>query len=160
MEIALLALALLLAGKSSPKLSEGLAPLGRAMESGDVNALLESEWFRAQDFGGVRGSDLTRAAKTLQALQKSAASLRDFAGSGNPSALLQYFGGEGGAAALAGGAGALAQMFRGLGAAENGENGAPHGENAETGNPLAPVADIANEEIIYALNRYFAASEA
>lgn len=159
MEIALLALALLLAGKNSPNLSEGLAPLGRAMESGDVNALLESDWFRAQDFGGVRGSDLARAAKTLQTLQKSAVSLRDFADGGNPAALLKNFDGEG-VAALAGGAGMLAQMFGGLGAAANAASGAPHGENTEAGNPLAPVADIANEEIIYALNRYFAAPEA
>ena len=60
------------------------------------------------------------------------------------------------------GAAALARDMGGLGSlfgapAQAPSSGADGTENgAEMENPFAPIANIANEEIVYALTRYFA----
>ena len=60
-----------------------------------------------------------------------------------------------GAAALARGMGGLGSLFGAPAQApSSGADGTENG--AEMENPFAPIANIANEEIVYALTRYFA----
>ena len=58
MEILILLIALLAGQK---KQADFLRPLGKFLESGEISAIIKSDWFRAQTFGSVSGKELAEA---------------------------------------------------------------------------------------------------
>ena len=58
MELFILLIALLAEQK---KQGDFLRPLGRFLESGEISAIIKSDWFRAQTFGSVNGKELAEA---------------------------------------------------------------------------------------------------
>lgn len=137
MEILILLIALLAGQK---KQDDFLRPLGKFLESGEISAIIKSDWFRAQTFGSVNGKELAEA-------YENAAKLAD-------GGLLRALGGkdvQSAAETIAGLAPALSALFAQQKAAPTKAEAA---ESAE--NPFAPIAPFADAQIVYSLNRYFA----
>ncbi len=137
MELILLALLLQFLQKntSEARRLDDRKALAAYLESGDWGALLRSERFQASEAGAL-GKHLADLFAALQNPQALLARLGKETGSAPLSAL---FSGE--AVDFA----ALAQLFQ-----------KPAAAAPETANPFAPVARIADPEILYRLNRYFA----
>ena len=138
MELFILLIALLAGQK---KQGDFLRPLGRFLESGEISAIIKSDWFRAQTFGKVSGKELAEA-------YENAAKLAD-------GGLLRALGGkdmQSAAETIARLAPALSALFAQQKAAP------PTAEAAENAaeNPFAPIAPFADAQIVYCLNRYFA----
>lgn len=152
MEIALFLLLFLLAENKTDGLKE-LPPV-EPFKNGDWKALVRSDWFARQSFGGVSGKEIAG----------TAAALENLAGYGD--ALKGLFGKDSVLSPAT--AGELLKNLGGLNfSAESGgespfgnaANAAAPAENAHTPaeNPFAPIANIADAEILCALTRYFAA---
>ena len=140
MELILLALALLAARLDRNEAQNGFSPLLRLLENGDVAAFLQSDYFRKLRIGGTNGSAIADALRALQAL----------ADDKNGNALSAILSGEAGKELRE----ILSQLFSSAKRAP--EESAARGKRAESENPLAPVANIADPETVYRLNRYFA----
>lgn len=164
MEIVLLLLVLFLAGQKDARI-QSLPPLD-LLKGGDWKKFVHSEWFQGQTLGGVSGKEITQAADAVETIQKYGDTLKpllngDFSALSSLTGADELFKNLGGLAAIAQGAGGLGSLFGGAAGTFNGvgafggsaENNAP--ESAEEA-PFAPIANIADAEIIYALTRYFA----
>ena len=161
MEIAIILFLLALAGKNTPQAQELPPP---ELLTGDWNALLHSDWFAARSFNGLSGREIAQAADTINKLVEHKDTLRQLL-QGDFSALTNsgkngLFGQAGSMlenlahiAALAQGTGGLNGLFGNFGKEEGAESPLP----AQEETPLAPIANIADAEIICALTRYFAA---
>lgn len=159
MELAVLLLVLLLADKRTRAPTRGAGAL-----SDELSDLLESDWFQKRSFGGVSGKEIAQAADAVRGIAEQGESLHGLLQKGDLSSLLSSLGGQEtgdllkkieGAATLARGMGGLGSLFGAPAQAPtSGADGAENG--AERENPFAPIANIANEEIVYALTRYFA----
>ena len=139
MEIVLLALALLAAKRKDAGTLQELQPLAKFLQSGDLSDLTESEYSRNIRIGNMSGKQLGDALKALQKLARG--SREDVLGM-----LAQAAGAD------LQGIGALAQLFAAQKISQTKEEtaDAPAPEN-----PLAPVAAVADREIVYRLNLYF-----
>lgn len=164
MEIVLLLLVLFLAGQKDARI-QSLPPLD-LLKGGDWKKFVHSEWFQGQTLGGVSGKEIAQAADAVETIQKYGDTLKpllngDFSALSSLTGADELFKNLGGLAAIAQGAGGLGSLFGGAAGTFNGagafggsaENNAP--ESAEDA-PFAPIANIADAEIIYALTRYFA----
>lgn len=164
MEIVLLLLVLFLAGQKDARI-QSLPPLD-LLKGGDWKKFVHSEWFQDQTLGGVSGKEIAQAADAVETIQKYGDTLKpllngDFSALSSLTGADELFENLGGLAAIAQGAGGLGSLFGGAAGTFNGagafggsaENNAP--ESAEEA-PFAPIANIADAEIIYALTRYFA----
>ena len=159
MELAVLLLVLLLADKRTRAPARGAGAL-----SDELSDLLESDWFQKRSFGRISGKEIAQAADAVRGIAAQGESLRGLLQKGDLSSLLSSLGGQEtgdllkkmeGAAALARGMGGLGSLFGAPAQAPT--SGADSAENGtERENPFAPIANIANEEIVYALTRYFA----
>lgn len=164
MEIVLLLLVLFLAGQKDARI-QSLPPLD-LLKGGDWKKFVRSEWFQGQTLGGVSGKEIAQAADAVETIQKYGDTLKPLL-NGDFSALSSLTGADdliknlGGIASLAQGAGGLGSLFGNAAGTFNGagafggsaENNAPEGGEEA---PFAPIANIADAEIIYALTRYFA----
>ena len=164
MEIVLLLLVLFLAGQKDARI-QSLPPID-LLKGGDWKKFVHSEWFQGQTLGGVSGKEIAQAADAVETIQKYGDTLKpllngDFSALSSLTGADELFKNLGGLAAIAQGAGGLGSLFGGAAGTFNGagafggsaENNAP--ESAEEA-PFAPIANIADAEIIYALTRYFA----
>ena len=163
MELAILLLALFLAGQKNAQ-KQDLPPL--ELLQGDWKALVHSEWFGRQTLGNVSGKEIAQAADAVETLQKYGDTLKpllngDFSALSSLAGADELFKNLSGLASLAQGAGGLGNLFGGAdafggtaGAFGNSAQSTP--ESAEN-TPFAPIANIADAEIICALTRYFAA---
>ena len=163
MELAILLLVFFLAGQKNAQKQELPPP---ELLQGDWKALVHSEWFGRQTLGGVSGKEIAQAADAVETIQKYGDTLKPLL-NGDFSALSSLTGADdliknlGGIASLAQGAGGLGSLFGNAAGTFNGagafggsaENNAPEGGEEA---PFAPIANIADAEIIYALTRYFA----
>lgn len=164
MEIVLLLLVLFLAGQKDARI-QSLPPLD-LLKGGDWKKFVRSEWFQGQTLAGVSGKEIAQAADAVETIQKYGDTLKPLL-NGDFSALSSLTGADdliknlGGIASLAQGAGGLGSLFGNAAGTFNGagafggsaENNAPEGGEEA---PFAPIANIADAEIIYALTRYFA----
>ena len=156
MEFAVLLLVLLFAGQKELNMQD-LPPLD-LLKDGDWKGLVHSEWFQNQTLGSVSGKEIAQAADTLENFAKYGGALRPLL-SGDFSALPPLSGADELFKNL-GGLGALAQNMKGFGDLFSGSGtaaGTDSGERQTSETPFAPIANIADAEIIYALTRYFAA---
>ena len=164
MEIVLLLLVLFLAGQKDARI-QSLPPLD-LLKGGDWKKFVHSEWFQGQTLGGVSGKEIAQAADAVETIQKYGDTLKpllngDFSALSSLTGADELFKNLGGIASLAQGAGGLGSLFGGAAGTFNGagafggsaENNAPEGGEEA---PFAPIANIADAEIIYALTRYFA----
>ena len=156
MEIAIILLLLALTGQNGRTAQELPPP---ELLRGDWNALLHSDWFASRSFGGVTGREIARAADTFSKLAEHKDALRSLL-QGDRSALSgglqtdEIFETLSRFAALAEGTGGLGSLF---GVKSTEKAGAEEPPPAVKENPLAPIANIADAEIICSLTRYFAA---
>ena len=158
MELAILLLVFFLAGQKDAQKQELPPP---ELLQGDWKALVHSEWFGRQTLGGVSGKEIAQAADAVETIQKYGDTLKpllngDFSALSSLTGADELFKNLGGLASLAQGAGGLGNLFGG--AADTytfggtAESNAP--ENDEK-TPFAPIANIADAEILCALTRYF-----
>ena len=149
MEIIMLTLLLLAAADSKNRNTFAqLKPLADFLETGDLRKLAESEKFKQMQIGNVKGKDILAAYDAIRTITRNAGELKALADGKLPDL-----------GKLAGilfpdtakNLGALSGIFGQSTASES----APD-ISAEQSNPFAPVADIADKEIVYALTRYFA----
>ena len=162
MELAILLLALFLAGQKNAQ-KQDLPPL--ELLQGDWKALVHSEWFGRQTLGAKQAGE-SRYYDAVETLQKYGDTLKpllngDFSALSSLAGADELFKNLSGLASLAQGAGGLGNLFGGAdafggtaGAFGNSAQSTP--ESAEN-TPFAPIANIADAEIICALTRYFAA---
>ena len=159
MELAILLLVFFLAGQKDAQKQELPPP---ELLQGDWKALVHSEWFGRQTLGGVSGKEIAQAADAVETIQKYGDTLKPLL-NGDFSALSSFAGADelfknlGGLASLAQGAGGLGNLFGG--AADTYTFGGTAESNAPENDgktPFAPIANIADAEILCALTRYFA----
>ena len=147
MELAILLLVFFLAGQKDAQKQE-LPP--------------HSEWFGRQTLGGVSGKEIAQAADAVETIQKYGDTLKpllkgDFSALSSLTGADELFKNLGGLASLAQGAGGLGNLFGG--AADTYTFGGTAESNAPENDgktPFAPIANIADAEILCALTRYFA----
>lgn len=148
MEIILLTLLLLTAADAKNRSAfTQLKPFADFLETGDVRKLAENEKFRQMQIGKFKGKDILAAYDAISAISRNAGELKAVADGKLPDL--------GKLAAILSpdtvkNLGALSGLFRQGPTPEAAE------EAQEEANPLAPVADIADKDIVYALTRYFA----
>ena len=139
MEILILLIALLAGQK---KQADFLRPLGKFLESGEISAIIKSDWFRAQTFGSVNGKELAEAYENAAKLAEGG--------------LLRALGGkdvQSAAETIAGLAPALSALF----AQQKADPQNAEAAESAAENPFAPIAPFADAQIVYSLNRYFSA---
>lgn len=159
MELAILLLVFFLAGQKDAQKQELPPP---ELLQGDWKALVHSEWFGRQTLGGVSGKDIAQAADAVETIQKYGDALKpllngDFSALSSLTGADELFKNLGGLASLAQGAGGLGNLFGG--AADTYTFGGTAESNAPENDgktPFAPIANIADAEILCALTRYFA----
>lgn len=170
MELAILLLVFFLAGQKDARTQGDPPPL--ELLQGDWKALVHSEWFGRQTLGSVSGKDIAQAADAVETLQKYGGALKpllngDFSALSSLTGADELFKNLGGLAAIAQGAGGLGDLFGGAanpfgGAGAFGSTASAFGDSAQNApenaeeTPFAPIANIADAEIVYALTRYFA----
>lgn len=159
MELAILLLVFFLAGQKDAQKQELPPP---ELLQGDWKALVHSEWFGRQTLGGVSGKEIAQAADAVETIQKYGDTLKpllngDFSALSSLTGADELFKNLGGLASLAQGAGGLGNLF---GSAADtytfggtAESNAPENDGKT---PFAPIANIADAEILCALTRYFA----
>lgn len=161
MELAILLLVFFLAGQKDAQKQELPPP---ELLQGDWKALVHSEWFGRQTLGGVSGKEIAQAADAVETIQKYGDTLKpllngDFSALSSLTGADELFKNLGGLASLAQGAGDLGNLFGGAGAFGGtagafGDSVQSAPESAEE-TPFAPIANIADAEILCALTRYF-----
>lgn len=159
MELAILLLVFFLAGQKDAQKQELPPP---ELLQGDWKALVHSEWFGRQTLGGVSGKEIAQAADAVETIQKYGDTLKpllngDFSALSSLTGADELFKNLGGLASLAQGAGGLGNLFGG--AADTYTFGGTAESNAPENDgktPFAPIANIADAEILCALTRYFA----
>lgn len=159
MELAILLLVFFLAGQKDAQKQELPPP---ELLQGDWKALVHSEWFGRQTLGGVSGKEIAQAADAVETIQKCGDALKpllngDFSALSSLTGADELFKNLGGLASLAQGAGDLGNLFGG--AADTYTFGGTAESNAPENDgktPFAPIANIADAEILCALTRYFA----
>ncbi len=146
MEILFLLLLFAAANSENKAALARLRPIADFLESGDLKKLSESEQFRRMRIGNAEGKDLLSALETIQLIARNAEELKSLADGKTPDLhkLAELFP-TGGTQGL----GMLANLF---GTANRSESRSSRQDSAVS---LAPVANIADKEIVYALNRYF-----
>lgn len=156
MELAILLLVFFLAGQKDAQKQELPPP---ELLQGDWKALVHSEWFGRQTLGGVSGKEIAQAAgrggnhSKIRRHPQTAAERRFFRLSSLTGAD-ELFKNLGGLASLAQGARGLGNLFGGAGVfGGTAESNAPENDGKT---PFAPIANIADAEILCALTRYFA----
>lgn len=110
-------------------------------------AIVQSDWFRGLRFGNVEGKELAEAAEKMEALAN-----------GGLRALLSGRADSDVLAALAGALGlpeGLASLLNGPAMQAFGAMAGGSEPPVPAENPFAPIANIADPEILYALNRCF-----
>lgn len=158
MELAILLLVFFLAGQKDAQKQELPPP---ELLQGDWKALVHSEWFGRQTLGGVSGKEIAQAADAVETIQKYGDALKpllngDFSALSSLTGADELFKNLGGLASLAQGAGGLGNLFGG--AADTYTFGGTAESNAPENDgktPFAPIANIADAEILCALTRYF-----
>lgn len=158
MELAILLLVFFLAGQKDAQKQELPPP---ELLQGDWKALVHSEWFGRQTLGGVSGKEIAQAADAVETIQKYGDTLKpllngDFSALSSLTGADELFKNLGGLASLAQGAGGLGNLFGG--AADTYTFGGTAESNAPENDgktPFAPIANIADAEILCALTRYF-----
>ena len=156
MELAILLLVFFLAGQKDAQKQELPPP---ELLEGVWKALVHSEWFGRQTLGGVSGKEIAQAADAVETIQKYGDTLKpllkgDFSALSSLTGADELFKNLGGLASLAQGAGGLGNLFGGAGAfGGTAESNAPENDGKT---PFAPIANIADAEILCALTRYFA----
>ena len=158
MELAILLLVFFLAGQKDAQKQELPPP---ELLQGDWKALVHSEWFGRQTLGGVSGKEIAQAADAVESIQKYGDALKpllngDFSALSSLTGADELFKNLGGLASLAQGAGGLGNLFGG--AADTYTFGGTAESNAPENDgktPFAPIASIADAEILCALTRYF-----
>lgn len=158
MELAILLLVFFLAGQKDAQKQELPPP---ELLQGDWKALVHSEWFGRQTLGGVSGKEIAQAADAVETIQKYGDTLKpllngDFSALSSLTGADELFKNLGGLASLAQGAGGLGNLFGG--AADTYTFGGTAESNAPENDgktPFAPIASIADAEILCALTRYF-----
>lgn len=156
MELAILLLVFFLAGQKDAQKQELPPP---ELLQGDWKAFVHSEWFGRQTLGGVSGKEIAQAADAVETIQKYGDTLKplltgDFSALSSLTGADELFKNLGGLASLAQGAGGLGNLFGGAGAfGGTAESNAPENDGKT---PFAPIANIADAEILCALTRYFA----
>ncbi len=135
MEILLLLLALLSRQNKTAE-PDFLQTLGKFLENGNPADILKSDWFRTQKIGRISGKEIADALEGAEKLT-----------SGN---LLNELTGKNGASVFQ----LLQEVLPALSSLLT--KSAPAYAKQESGwqNPLAPIAAIADAQIIYCLNRY------
>ena len=159
MELAILLLVFFLAGQKDAQKQELPPP---ELLQGDWKALVHSEWFGRQTLGGVSGKEIAQAADAVETIQKYGDTLKpllngDFSALSSLTGADELFKNLGSLASLAQGAGGLGNLFGG--AADTYTFGGTAESNAPENDgktPFAPIANIADAEILCALTRYFA----
>lgn len=142
MELLLLALAIMaVRSEKSDRARKDLLPLLDLLESGDLARFAQSDFFKNLQIGGISGKQLADALRTLQKLSESK----------GENALLELLSSVAGT--NFGGVSALSQML--FSQKNTSAGGGAHEERSASENPLAPVAKIADPEIVYRLNQYF-----
>ena len=155
MELAILLLVFFLAGQKDAQKQELPPP---ELLQGDWKALVHSEWFGRQTLGGVSGKEIAQAADAVETIQKYGDALKpllkgDFSALSSLTGADELFKNLGGLASLAQGAGGLGNLFGGAGVfGGTAESNAPENDGKT---PFAPIANIADAEILCALTRYF-----
>lgn len=155
MELAILLLVFFLAGQKDAQKQELPPP---ELLQRDWKALVHSEWFGRQTLGGVSGKEIAQAADAVETIQKYGDTLKpllngDFSALSSLTGADELFKNLGGLASLAQGAGGLGNLFGGAGAfGGTAESNTPENDGKT---PFAPIANIADAEILCALTRYF-----
>ena len=162
MELAILLLVFFLAGQKDAQKQELPPP---ELLQGDWKALVHGEWFGRQTLGGVSGKEIAQAADAVETIQKYGDTLKpllngDFSTLSSLTGADELFKNLGSLASLAQGAGGLGNLFGGAAGSFGGagafggtaENSAPENDGKT---PFAPIANIADAEILCALTRYF-----
>ena len=158
MELAILLLVFFLAGQKDAQKQELPPP---ELLQGDWKALVHSEWFGRQTLGGVSGKEIAQAADAVETIQKYGETLKpllngDFSALSSLTGADELFKNLGSLASLAQGAEGLGNLFGG--AADTYTFGGTAESNAPENDgktPFAPIANIADAEILCALTRYF-----
>ena len=127
-------------------------------KAGTAAPRTHSEWFGRQTLGGVSGKEIAQAADAVETIQKYGDALKpllngDFSALSSLTGADELFKNLGSLASLAQGAGGLGNLFGGAGAfGGTAESNAPENDGKT---PFAPIANIADAEILCALTRYF-----